>query len=106
MPVAAFRLTGSVSGFHDSALVSVMVHVTPDAPNSPAPSMARERLCWARWTGPTNGRRVSGVMSLPVHLADSVCGAVALLRADRPVTPIHSLALVDLVGRVPGAPPE
>ena len=44
MPVAAFRLTGSVSGFHDSALVSVMVHVAPDAPNSPAPSMARERL--------------------------------------------------------------
>ena len=30
---------------------------------SPAPSMARERLCWAPWTGPTNGRRVSRVMS-------------------------------------------
>ena len=37
MPVAAFRLTGSVSGFHDPSLVSVMVHVTPDAPNRPRP---------------------------------------------------------------------
>ena len=63
MPAATFRLTGSVTGFPDSALVSVMVHVTPNAPNSPAPSMAREHLCWAPWTGPTNGRRVSRVMS-------------------------------------------
>ena len=44
MPVAAFRLTGSVSGFHDSSLLSVMGGESGRA-QSPAPSMARERLC-------------------------------------------------------------
>ena len=59
---------------------------------APAPSMARERLCWAPWTGPTNGRRVSGVTS---HLYTSPTRSAvpddaqtlrcqALLRADRP----------------------
>ena len=58
---------------------------------SPAPSMARERLCWAPWTGPTNGRRVSRVMSylytsptrpaVPVHAPTPQCQV--LLRADR-----------------------
>ena len=90
MPVAACRLTGSVSGFHDPSLVSVMVHVTPDAPQAVhrtaarLPSMARERMCWAPWTGPTNGRRVSRVIS---YLCSSPTGSAvpqALLRADRP----------------------
>ena len=114
MPVATFRLTGSVSGFPGSALVSVMVHVTPDAANSPAPSMARERLCWAPWTGPTNGRRVSRVMS---YLCTSPIGlrcpmmrrhydARRCFELTGQVMPIHSPALVDLVGRVPDAPPE
>ena len=69
MPVAAFRLTGSVSEFHDSALVSVMVHVTPDARNRPRPPWRGNACVCARGgprrTGPTNGRRVSRVMSLP-----------------------------------------
>ena len=40
-----------------------------------------------------------------VRFADSVCRAQAPLRADRPGH-AHSPALVDLVGRVPSAPPE
>ena len=120
MPVAAFRLTGSVSGFHDPSLVSVMVHVAPDARQAVhrtaarLPSMARERLCWAPWTGPTNGRRVSRVMS---YLRTSPIGlrcpmmrrhydARRCFELTGQVMPIHSPALVDLVGRVPGAPPE
>ena len=46
---------------------------------------------------------------LPVHFADSVCGAAVPWRCFEltgQVTPIHGVALVDLVGRVPGAPPE
>ena len=78
------------------------------------PSMARERLCWAPWTGPTNGRRVSRVMSYPctsptrsaVPDDAQTLRCLALLRAARPGHAIHSPALVDLVGRVPGAPPE
>ncbi len=98
MPVAAFRLTGSASGFHDSALVSMMVHVAPDAPRAVhrtaarLPSMARERLCWAPWTGPRNGRRVSRVMSYlctsPTRSAApddaQTLRCQAPLRADRP----------------------
>ena len=94
MPVAAFRLTGSVSGFHDSALVSVMVHVTPDAPRAVhrtaarLPSMARERLCVrARRTALDGAHERATRQScdqLPVQFADWVCGAQALLRADRP----------------------
>ena len=79
MPVATFRLTGSVTGFPDSALVSVMVHVTPDAPNSPAPSMARERLCLcARRTASDGAHERTTRQScdeVPVHSADSVCAA-------------------------------
>ena len=56
------------------------------------PSMARERLCWAPWTGPTNGRRVSRVMSYPctsptrsaVPDDAQTLRCLALLRADRP----------------------
>ena len=59
---------------------------------SPAPSMARERLCWAPWTGPTNGRRVSRVKSnlctsptrsaVPDDAPTVRC--LAPLRVDRP----------------------
>ena len=76
--------------------------------------MARERLCWAPWTGPTNGRRVSRVMSYP---CTSPTGSVmpddaptlrsqVPPRADRPGRAHPQPALVDLVGRVPRAPPE
>ena len=44
-----------------------------------------------------------------VHFADSVCGDAVPRRCfglTGELTPIHSPALVDLVGRVPGAPPE
>ena len=83
-------------------------------PAAPAPSMARERLCWAPWTGPTNGRRVSGVTSYlytpPTRSAAPddapTLRCLAPLRADRPGHVHHSAALGDLFGRVPGAPPE
>ena len=81
MPVAAFRVTGSVSGFHDSALVSVMVHVAPDAPQAVhrtaarLPSMARERLCWAPMDGAQERTTRQSCDELLVQFADSVCGA-------------------------------
>ena len=113
MPVAASRLTGSVTGFHDPSLVSVMGGDSGRA-QSPAPSMARERLWWAPWTGPTNGWRVSRVMSYPctsptrsaVPDDAQTLRCLALLPADRPGHAHAQPALVDLVGRVPGAPPE
>ena len=40
-----------------------IVYEEGHVPVSSLPSMARERLCWAPWTGPTNGRRVSRVTS-------------------------------------------
>ena len=70
---------------------------------SPAPSMARERLCCARggprWTGPTNGRRVSRVSDsahrsaawpAPTHAAGTAawfwmrrCAAASVKRNSR-----------------------
>ena len=90
MPVAACRLTGSVSGFHDPSLVSVMVHVTPDSAPS-CPQDSRTLALHGAGThvlGPMDGAHERATRQscdqLPVQFADWVCGAQALLRADRP----------------------
>ena len=115
---AAFRLTRSVSGFHDSALVSVMVHVAPDAPKL---STGQPHAC-PPWRGnasggphgrdPRNGRRVScrvmrlRRLALRCPMMRRHYDARRCFELTGQVTPIPSPALVDLVGRVPGAPPE
>ena len=82
---------------------------------SPAPSMARERLCLcARRTALDGAHERTTRQScdeLPVHFADWVlrcpmmrshCDASSRFGLTGQVTPIPSPALVDLVGHVPG----
>ena len=74
--------------------------------------MARERLCWAPWTGPTKRTTPQSCdeslrrLGLRCPLMRRHHNARRCFELTGQVMPIHSPALVDLVGRVAGAPPE
>ena len=74
--------------------------------------MARERLCWAPWTGPTKRTTPQSCdeslrrLGLRCPLMRRHHNARRCFELTGQVTPIHIPGLADLVGRVPGAPPE